>query len=162
MEKKEEKEERKRVFAWWWLLLLAILAGGAWYFLKGGGAVSSVPSINSEIRVCNEGKTMNLTQCCDTEQLQISIFETSNIFFVTAKFPGMTAQTPVITGAVHWSTGEKFPTQPIQLAPSSNPDGCFSGKVQPIHGTTWSLGKYTLKLQVNDQPAGEKEFEIVR
>lgn len=105
---------------------------------------------------------MNAPQCCTDDLGFISIFESSNTFFVTAKFPGLTEKNPTVTGKVYWPTGEAFPTQPIQLTANASPDGCYIGKVQPIHGINWSLGKYTIKLEVNGKAAGEKVFEIVR
>ncbi len=171
MKQNEEKEGRKRGLAWLFIVLGLVLIGWAVYFFKfsgnGGSSApgSSVasPVTNAAIQVCVEAKMMNAKQCCDPDQPQISIFESSNIFFVTAQLPDLKTPNPTVTAAVHWPTGEKFPTQPIVLTKNAaNSAGCFAGKVQPIHGTAWSLGKYILKLEVDGQPAGEREFEIVR
>lgn len=166
MQKNEEKEDRKGGLAWLFIVLGLALIGVAVYFFKfsgsNGTAASTATATNSAIQVCVEAKMTNAKQCCDPDQPQISIFESSNIFFVTAQLPDLKEPNASVTAAVHWPTGEKFPTQPITLTKNPGPDGCYNGKVQPIHGTVWSLGKYILKLQVNGQAAGEKEFEIVR
>lgn len=162
MESKEQKDERKSGIVWWWWLLALALLGGLVFFLWKRPVEIAEPSLTPNIQICTEAKTMNAPQCCSDDLGFISIFESSNTFFVTAKFPGLTEKTPTVTGKVYWSTGEAFPTQPIQLVANASPDGCYIGKVQPIHGTSWSLGKYTMKLEVNGKPAGEKLFEIVR
>lgn len=163
MDNKEKKEDKKKGFAWWWIVVtLGLLGGLAYYVWKtpAGAPVSTMSASN--IQVCTEAKTINAPQCCTDDLGIISIFESSNTFFVTAKFPGLTEKNPTVTGKVYWPTGEAFPTQPIQLVANTNPDGCFIGKVQPIHGIDWHLGKYTIKLEVNGKAAGERLFEIVR
>lgn len=168
----EEKEQRKKGFAWWWLLV-PIVAVGVWYFYpKSSSPSPSTPAevvsapvsgTASGIKICYQPQTMNPAHCCTEDLSQVSIFESSNVVYATVNLTGKVEKNAVVTGIVQWQTGENFPTQPIQFeANELVGDGCYVGRIKPVNGVLWSLHKYVLKLQVNGQPAGEREFEMVR
>ena len=153
--KEEKKEERKGGFGWWWLLVP--LAGvGIWllFFQNKSKAI---------INICTLTQISNQGHCCSEDLPRISLNESNGYIYATTVIPDDYGGDPIIQGVVFWETGVTFPVQPIKFEYDiTNNDLCHSAIIHPANGTNWSLGKYTLQLQLNGQIAGEKTFEIIR
>jgi hypothetical protein len=158
--KVEKAAERKGIPAWVWLLIPLAAFGIWWFFLRNDAPISSGPEAN--IMICNLSKMSNQGHCCLEDLQRISLFQDGATLYVTATLPNYSNNDPVIKGVVFWSTGETFPTGPINLKLDTTiGDLCYVSMIQPLHGIRWTPGKYKLQIQVDGRVVGEKGFEIM-
>lgn len=137
----------------WWVVGLPVFIGGLWWLF-----FRDAP-IQSNIRICTSNVVGNLNWC-DNDMPRMAFGETLRGIVVTAVFEGQSDGDPLITGTLlKTNTGEVFPTQRIQLTMSEGGVG-YAGRVEPSSGYFWDPGMYTLQLQYNGEPAGEKKFEL--
>lgn len=142
-------------FSWWWLLL-PIVAVAIWYF------ATSKPTLQPIIKICTMNQMAN-EHCCTDHLSRLTLLETKGAIYVTAVFEGLTGKDPDISGMVYWPNGDFFPTQQIKLTLDETLGHiCYSGMIMPVHGIKWVPSKFTLKLQINGEAAGEKDFELIQ
>lgn len=137
----------------WWVVGLPVFIGGLWWLF-----FRDAP-IQSNIRICTSNVVGNLNWC-DNDMPRMALGETLRGLVATAVFEGQSDVDPLITGTLlKTNTGEIFPTQRIQLTMSEGGVG-YAGFLTPASGVFWDPGMYTLQLQYNGEPAGEKNFEL--
>jgi hypothetical protein len=81
------------------------------------------------------------------------------VFYATASIP----DDPVIQAALFLENGSLYPTEPINFSHDvTNGDLCHSAMIMMKIGESWQTGRYTLKLLLNGEVAGQKTFEIIQ
>ncbi|MBI1226842.1 MAG: hypothetical protein GC192_16530 [Bacteroidetes bacterium] len=145
-------EENTNSTAWWRWLVIPLVAFAAWWFF-----IREAP-IQSKIRICT-ADALGTLNWCENDMSRMVLSETLKKIMVTAIFEGEDDPDPAVTGILLDKNGNVFPTQPIQLTFKEGGVG-YSGEISPYSGVWWDAGEYTLQLQFNKKPAGEKVFEL--
>ncbi len=139
--------------AWkWWAAIIIIVFGVWWIFFHNG-------PIKPTIRICTSQEFSDMNWC-NNDLPRFTLAEAQQYgLIVSAGFEGPTTEDPYVTGELKDSYGNDFPTENIILYMAEGGAG-YASKLHPADGAVWKPDTYTLKLSYNDEPVGEKEFEI--
>lgn len=137
--------------AWWWLLV-PVAGAVAWFMFFN-------EPTNLPIQVCTLDTMANSGHCCNEDLPRISLRESHGVFYATTFIP----EDPTIQAALFLENGSLYPTLPINFRyDMTQGDVCYSAMIALSPGETWYTGRYTLKLLLNGEVAGEKTFEVIQ